>query len=237
MLNVALMRAGLSQRLRHPVALAILGAYMAVTFLGAILPGDSSAQELEIALVAVLVLGAGMIGMDVRGGVLQLVLARPVTRSEYVFSRWFATGTCAAVLSLAFLAAGVSVMALKGQALEARGVLAVACRDVTASYGVASVLALFSTLAPGFADLGLLLVGLLGAAVCDGIGEFGSLPWMTRTATEIRRVLYPVLDPFDAFSSTPISWYAIVSYFSTVTLCLALAVVVFNKKEISYAAS
>jgi len=32
-----------------------------------------------------------------------------------------------------------------------------------------------------------------------------------------------------------VPWFAIVSYLSTVTLCLAVAVVVMNRKELSYA--
>jgi len=137
-----------------------------------------------------LILAAGIIGQDVSSGVLQLVLARPVTRREYVVSRWLS----------------VSLMG---------GLLA-----------SAQVLIAWLLLLASF-----VMVGLYG------IGELVHRDWVTRFAAELGGFLVPEipLDPIQRAGDIP--WVAIVSYLSTVTLCLALAIVVMNRKEFSYASS
>src|SRR4029079_16239697 len=46
-----------------------------------------------------LLFGAGIIGLEASTGVLQLVFARPVTRAEYVLSRWLAAVIAGVVAS------------------------------------------------------------------------------------------------------------------------------------------
>ena len=53
----------------------------------------------------------------------------------------------------------------------------------------------------------------------------------------VRMSLKPGLDLAPLFHGGPVAWFAVVSYLSTVTLCLGLAVVVMNRRELSYASS
>jgi hypothetical protein len=103
--------------------------------------------------------------------------------------------------------------------------------------GTAAVLALLSALASGIGDLGLLLLVFISAQVLEKVGMFKSWEWLVRGAEELMRGLKPELALAGPVHGGPVPWLAVVSYLSTVTLCLALAVMVVNRRELSYASS
>jgi ABC-type transport system involved in multi-copper enzyme maturation permease subunit len=103
------------------------------------------AQALQSGALFAAILGAGMIGQDVSSGVLQLLFARPVARGEYVLSRWFAVGACAAILVLIQTALGTLVMTLRGFPPPLGQIGAVALEQMLSAFGIAGVLALFSS--------------------------------------------------------------------------------------------
>ena len=72
----------------------------------------------------------------------------------------------------------------------------------------------------------------LDIAAIDLLAEVAIEP---RVSEQWRAVLQPALGWSSTFQSTPVAWFALFSYLSTVTLCLCLAAVAANKKEISYA--
>jgi ABC-type transport system involved in multi-copper enzyme maturation permease subunit len=69
------------------------------------------------------VFAAGSIGQDVSSGTLQLLLARPVTRPQYVVNRWLGAGLLATAWHTTMLAFGVLVLLSTRQHVDAIAVL------------------------------------------------------------------------------------------------------------------
>ena len=97
------------------------------------------------------------------------------------------------------------------------------------------MLAPLSSLIAGFGDLALYLLLNLGGGFVQGLGQIRGWPGMERLGAEILASLMPGIDLGRLLATTAMSWYPTVAYASTVTICLALAIVVVNRKEISYA--
>jgi len=223
------------QRLTSPVRMAILSMLTGMPLLGvAFMPGAGLAL-LGGGQGLILTLGAGMIGQDLSSGVLQLLFARPVRRPEYVVSRWLGVGVAAAAISLLQLAIACGLLAGRGAVPTTQDIVIFGGGRMLESFGGAAVLALFSSLIGGFGDLGIYLLVNLGASIVQMAGQVKGWVWLSRTGAEIGGALTPTIDLTRLLTATPMPWYPIVSYASTVVLCLALAIVVVNRKELSYA--
>ena len=182
-----------------------------------------------------LALGAGMIGQDVSSGVLQLLCARPVRRSEYVLSRWMGVALAGIGISLVQLAIASAFLAARGFAPPPQQMALFAATRTLECVGLAAVLALLSSLIGGLGDLALyLLAGLAGNALSLA-SQVKQWTWLHRIAAQFMESLTPTIDLHRLLMTTPMPWFPIVAYASTVALCLALAIVVVNRKELSYA--
>ena len=89
-MNLTLIAAFLQHRLSSPLRMLFLAAFVLMPLLFVTAAPGMGLTPLEDSFWFVIVLGAGAIGQDVSSGVLQLLLARPITRPEYVTSRWLA---------------------------------------------------------------------------------------------------------------------------------------------------
>ena len=179
-------------------------------------------------VVMVLVLGAGSVGRDASSGVLALVFTRPLVRATYVLAKWMATSVAAAALSWATLVAQTVLLRSRGIDVSAAELFGALFGSFTAGCGLASVLVLLSVLIRGAGDIALWVgLGLLGFLAQK------ALP--LRISDEWRALLQPSLGWASTFGATPIGWFALTSYLSTVTICLTLAVLAINRKQISYA--
>jgi hypothetical protein len=233
--NLTLMTTLWRQRLTSPVRMALLAMLTGMPLLAvAFMPGAGLAL-LGGGQGLILTLAAGMIGQDVSSGVLQLLCARPVRRSEYIVSRWLGAGVAAAAISLLQLAIACGLMAVRGTPATPQDIVMFGAGRVLESFGITAVVALFSSLIGGFGDLGIYLMVNLGAAVLQMAGQVKRWPWVERMAAEVLGALTPTIDLPRVITASPMPWYPILSYASTVVLCLALAIVVVNRKELSYA--
>jgi hypothetical protein len=168
---------------------------------------------------------------------LQLLLARPVTRAQYVFSRWGAVATGTFLITVLQTLVAALIMTLRGAPVPWDAAALLLGNSALLALGTAAVMALLSSLAAGLGDLGLLFLAFISAQVLEKVGMFKSWEWLVSGAGELSRALKPALDLAPLFRGEPLSWLAVVSYLSTVTLCLGLAVVVMNRRELSYASS
>ncbi len=184
-------------------------------------------------VLLVWILGAGVLGREASTGTLQLLLVRPVRRSEVVFSKWAALGAAASVVALA-QAGLVELLLIGSDRLPRAADLGLAGVHVLSAFGAAAVLLLFSALLDGFGDVILLLSAFLATTILGALGSFAGSRFLVAAGEEVRRFLAPAPAPEAVFSTRP-DPYVLVSYLSTVTLCLALAVVLLNRKEVSYA--
>jgi ABC-type transport system involved in multi-copper enzyme maturation permease subunit len=235
--NLTLILATLRQRFTSPLRLLLLLVLGWMPMLPLLIAPRSGFTVLGDCYFLALTLATGMIGQDLSSGTLQLLLARPVTRAQYVSSRWgaVAAGTFLVVVLQTLCAA--LIMTLRGAPVPWAGAAVFLANGALLAIGTAAVMALLSSLASGIADLGLLFLVWLSAQVLEKVGMLKSWEWLARGAGELLRVLKPELDLAPFFHAGPIPWLAVVSYLSTVTLCLGLAVVVMNRRELSYASS
>jgi hypothetical protein len=235
--NRALVLATLRQRFTSPIRLLILLLLGGTPMLAIVVAPRTGFAALGDCYFLALTMAAGMIGQDLSSGTLQLLLARPVTRAQYVFSRWaaVAAGTFTIAALQTVVAAGI--MALRGAPVPWDQAALFLANGALLAFGTAAVMALLSSLSAGLGDLGLLFLAFISAQVLEKVGMFKSWDWLARGAGELLRALKPELDLAPFFHAGPVPWLALVSYLSTVTLGLALAVVVMNRRELSYASS
>jgi len=178
-------------------------------------------------LILTLLIGAGSVGKDVSSGVLPLLFTRPLVRSRYVLAKWLAVGSAVTVLTALTLLGEALVLARADLGVPRAEVTAAIFQSASTVFGISSVLVFFSVLLSSFADA-LLWIGL------SVVPQIGHRFVGQRIAEEWQAFLYPSLE-WSATFDHPVAWFRVFSYFSTVTLCLCLAVLAVNRKELSYA--
>lgn len=236
-MNPALMLAFWRQRLTSPIRLALLAGIAGLPLLGVAFMRGAGLSVLGDSQGPVLVLGAGMIGQDVSSGVLQLLFARPVRRPDYVVSRWLSVAIAASAIAVLQLMVALPLMAARNGMPGTQEVLFYASGRVLESFGLAAVLALLSSLVPGIGDLALYLLFNMMAGIIQTAGRMKEWIWVDRLGGELIASLQPTVDVGQLLHASPLPWYPIVAYASTLTLCLAVAIVVVNRRELSYASA
>jgi len=236
-MNTTLILATLRQRLTSPIRLGLLALLFFMPIGAATLMYQNGLATLGDSYGLTLVLAAGLIGQDLSSGVLQLLFARPVRRSEYLINRWLAVSFGVTALSLVQAVVAVGLLGMRGHPTSAQEFMIFAGNSALIAFGTAAVVALFSSLLPGFGDLALLLVFQLVGGVLQMVGQFAARPLVSRIGTEMTGFITPRFDLTPFFAGVDPSWAAIAAYASTVTLSLALAIVVLNRRELSYASA
>ena len=233
-MNPALLLAFARQRLTSPIRLVFL-AFMFVGPLAlvAVAPAMGLAVLQDPSMFALL-FGVGMIGQDVSSGVLQLLFARPVRRSDYAVARWVGTSLLASgcVVVQAMLAA--LILTVRDAPPDTRLLFGVMASGVTEAVGVSAVLLLFSSLVPGVGDLGVFVLLKFFGQGANVAGQMMNRPWITRVGEEVDRVLTNGI-AFPQATGNAISWEQVAGWCAVVALSLAFAILVLNRKELSYA--
>ena len=235
-MNRTLILAFARQRLTSPIRLVLLLVSLGFPLLITLFMPAAGLQALGNAQNLALILGAGMIGQDLSTGVLQLLFARPVRRWEYVMSRWIAVGAGTAILSAFQTAMAVLILTQRGASPGWQPAALLAGENALLAFGLAAVIALFSTLVGGIGDLAIYLLAMMSGGILTMAGQAKGSMVASRIGEEVGRFLSPSIDLAQAIAHGP-SWFGIASYLSTITLCLALAIVVIDRKELSYASS
>jgi hypothetical protein len=190
-----------------------------------------------------LVLGLGSIGRDASGGLLPVLLTRPVRRSTYVLSHWAALGTVASFWTLLHLLAQGGLLLMcktetRGTPFYVSGsdLLLNGLDRVSLSFGMAAALVAFATRLPAFGNIVLWSAAFyVTELVLPGYGEGDPFKLVFTLRELLSGLLLPVLDVRRTFDATPISWSRLFTYLSNLSLWLLLAIHVFNSREVSYA--
>ena len=164
---------------------------------------------------------------------LQLILARPVGRAEYVFSRWLGLTLAGFAVSL------FGWLIVLPFSLSTGGTTLVEALRLLSEYllnaaALAAVVTGLSALVAGFGDLALLLLGYLAGGGMMLVGQFKHIDLLTRLGTEIQHTLIPEFAWKSVTEGGP-HFYPLVLWASTVTLFLLIGVFAMNRKELSYA--
>lgn len=234
-MNPTLVLAFLRQRFTSPMR---VGLVLLLTFFplgGAILTGQITMLA-GIAAPLALILAAGAIGQEVSSGTLQLLFARPVTRPSYLASRWLAATLAAFAIVLVVTLLASAGLLLRGMAPAPVDVARVLLEALCSCAGHAAVLMMLSTLAGGLGDLGLYVATFFVNQMLAGLAAIQGWRWLARASNEVQGLLGPQLSWVWLGRDLPVSWFAIVSWASTVTLALAIGIAVLNRRELSYGA-
>jgi len=233
--NRTLILAFLRQRLTSPMRLGVIVLTTLFPLGGSVIVGSLTVMN-GIAAPLALIFAAGAIGQDVSSGTLQLLLVRPVSRPSVLLHRWLASVIAAVGITIVLLLlATVALLAHKTQpnALDlVRMVLEAAC----SAAGSAAVMVMLSTLVGGIGDVGLFVAAMIVTQMFSGLAMLEHWDVLARACNEVQGVLSPQLSWAWMLHGTPLSWFAITSWASTVTLALAVGIARFNRRELSYAA-
>jgi hypothetical protein len=210
------------------VALGILALLETFTF-----ANGGGRGGFVIAPWAIFLLAAGSVSRDVSSGALQMILSRPIRRTEYLFGRYLGIlvsyGLFLAVTSaLVFLVVHLTTGSAGEDASPLRLVLLAGDTFATGAFQ-AAILLMFSTFLPGIADLLGLFVLFLVLHLPPG-----SKTWLRNAADAARENLLPQVSWNEALRGEGILGAATGRWVFALTVYLVLAAVIFSRRELPY---
>ena len=210
------------------VALAVLA--LVETFALAHGAGPSG---FTIANWAIFILAAGSVSRDISSGALQMILSRPIRRTQYLFGRYAGILAAFALFlvftsALAFVVVNLAAPAAAAAVSPARLGTLIVDTFLSGAF-TAAILLFFSTFLPGIADLlGLLILYI----VLHLPGAAGTV--LSRVTEAARENMVPdVLWP-DVRSGQGVALAVAGRWVFALTVYLALAAVIFSRRELPY---
>jgi hypothetical protein len=203
--------------------------------------GSGGRQGFSIATLALLILAAGCVAKDASGGALQMILCRPIRRSDYLLGRFlgilagfgaFLIGT--SVLGIVFARGILPLLGTPAQPIDFAELGTELGATFLGGIATAATILLLSTFLPGYGDvLGFILLTPL-AALPDVAGKILRAPWLESLGQRLRDNLLPSLDwnavlhGRNAFGEPTGRWAL------AVVLYLVFALAVFSRREFAY---
>ena len=191
---------------------------------------------------ALLVLAAASVSKDLSSGALQMILARPIRRVDYLFGRYcgILLGYAAYLAATAGLALLLSPLLAKLLGAENVGKLSAgelvlgAAGSILSSALFAAVLLFFSTFLRGYGDvLAYFLLSLLLAAPGAVAGPL-KMPWLSKVGTIARENILPRVSWDDVLRGRDILAPATGAFLLGVTVYLTFAAWIFSRREFTY---
>jgi hypothetical protein len=222
----ALVSAVWREKLAQP-GLLVLFAFLAIGPVGVAIMERELPDPTSFTSTIALIMAAGSVGRDVSTGVLPLLFTRPLVRTTYLLAKWLGASIGATVLAAVSVGVQVLILARIGHSVPGAAIGAALFGCATTAFGTCAVLVTLSVLVNGYANVGLYII----------LSLVPSIPRIPqRLAQEWRHVIGPSL-AWDSAAGSTMSWLEVVTYLSTVTLLLAAAALILNRKELSYASA
>jgi ABC-type transport system involved in multi-copper enzyme maturation permease subunit len=237
---IEMVRRFLRQRFASPAMAIALAVIALLTAVQAALSDPERA--LGSGFLAIVLIGAGSVSKDASGGALQMILARPIRRSSYLFGRYL--GILAAYAVFLLVAGGLTVLfssTLPGLfGATARPVFSAPALGRGAAAALldallfAAILLFFSTFLRGYADvLAYILLSIL-LQLLAGLGSALREPWLGDAGEAIRKNVLPKVDWNEVLRGQNVLGEPTGRYVLAVTVFLLLAAVVFSRREFAY---
>jgi ABC-type transport system involved in multi-copper enzyme maturation permease subunit len=233
---IEMVRRFLRQKLGSPLILIVMAAFALLSMIQLVASGGRA--DTGASLVVLFVLAAGSVSRDASSGALQMILARPIRRSEYLFGRYFGIAAAFAIFLFATFALAL-LMPKVFPFLASTDVNAAAtARALAGSFLqgmlVAAMLVFFSTFLPGYADvLGFFLLGLL-LGVPEILAQWLKAPWLARLGTALHENVSPTV-PWDEVLRGENPLRVTTGRFALALVAfLAAALVIFSRREFAY---
>jgi ABC-type transport system involved in multi-copper enzyme maturation permease subunit len=182
------------------------------------------------------IVSAGLVGLDVLNGSVHVLLTRPITRSGYLAGRFLGALTISATVCASMYAMAALAATARGESDVTGGILAgQAVSALAAVVWVSSLMLFGSTFLPERGDvLAFIAVAVLGLALPAAATLSGQTSVIHAAHAASANLLNRLPAPGDwtssAFASDALRWS------SNVSCVLAGAAIVFNRRELSYAA-
>jgi len=188
--------------------------------------------------LALFVIAAASVSKDASSGALQMMLARPITRSSYLFGRFFGILAAYAAFLAIVLLLGLALSRLFGSSGGPHVELASAGVGVLGEFAqgilIAAILLFFSTFLPGYADLlGYFLLVLILQVPEMRAGDL-IRPWVARVGRVVRDNVYPSVPWDEVLRGQNALREATGRYVLAVTAFLLLASAIFARREFAY---
>ena len=223
------------QRLTSPMRLLLTVTCFGFGMIGVLFSGTIDAVNRSQLGAFGMIMAAGLIGQEVSSGVLTLAFARPLQRIQWVVGRWLGASLLGTAVVLLQVLIACAVATARHGVPSLSMVVALTLEGVLAVFGTSAVLLMLSSLIPGLGDLAILAMGAVISGMLPTIASHYHLGWLARAGEEVQRFLTAsvVLAPW--FNHAPAPWFELASYFSTLAICVLVAVWAVNRKELSYA--
>jgi ABC-type transport system involved in multi-copper enzyme maturation permease subunit len=198
-------------------------------------------HALGAGFLAILLIAAGSVSRDVSGGTIQMILARPITRTSYLFGRYL--GILAVYAAFLAVSAALTVVATRLLPhLLGAGVPGVSAESIVRGVAIAmanallfsAILLFFSTFLRGYSDVlaYFALMILLGAM--PGLGAALRKPWLSRAGEILRANLLPQVDWSGVLRGRELLQEPTGRWVLAVAAFLAFAAIIFSRREFSY---
>ena len=217
----------IKERLTNIVRLIILLGIMVVQTATYIIIGKDYG-DLSDAMVFTLVMGAGIIGQDISRGVLQLLFVRPIKRANYILSKWLAISILGFSASLFQIAILVLKLYIEQEKISGAALANVVVGRLFICLATAALLSLFSTLAPGMADIVIYLIIIMIVQGLRVLGQTYGFNFMVQLSYPLEFFVNPTINIHTTLTT-------LMACLFNISLCLLIASVVINRREISYA--
>jgi len=230
----------LRQKLGSPAMGIALGVLALLTAIQAALSDPERA--LGAGIFALALIGAGSVSRDASSGALQMILARPIRRTHYLFGRYLGILAAYAIYVAATAAIGLALSRLLPRLLGSVAPAGAPTADFVRGAGTAllnallfaAILLCFSTFLRGYADvLAYILLSLLLGLV-PGLGQSLHADWLRRFGETLRENVLPNVDWSEVLRGHDPLREATGRYVLAVVAFLTLATVIFSRREFAY---
>jgi hypothetical protein len=229
--------------LRQKFGSPLIATSLALLALATAFPVAATGQEAALessGFLTLLIVGAASVSRDASSGALQMILARPIRRTEYLFGRYcgilVAFTICLAVTAVLSLLLSPLLRPLLGgaAALSASGAARGVAGALLSAALFASVLLFFSTFLPGYGDvLSYFLLTLL-LSLPEALARPLKMPWLDKVGPVVRENLLPRIAWTEVLRGRHVFSAGVGAYVLAVTGYLALGAVIFSRREFSY---
>jgi ABC-2 family transporter protein len=226
---IEMVRRFLRQKIRNVGSLVLLVLLAGMSGLSFVSSGGTSGPG-GGGYVALLILAAAAISRDASTGALQMILARPIRRTDYLVGRYLGIVVAFAAFSAACVILGLIVKVAWGP----RGPIAPLALAGGIGFAtlwaaqMAAVIVFFSTFLPGYGDVIAVLLLQVFVSLRTNVA------WLVQASETVGRELLPAVAWGGVFRGEPEDLAAAGRAVFATVLFLSAAVIVFSRREFGY---
>lgn len=198
-------------------------------------------RAFQTASLALIALGAGVVSRDISSGAVQMILARPLSRTAYLLGRWLGVLwafaiflAITAILVLLFSYAVLPAMHASVAPLSLPSLLRGGAGALLDGVLFSATLLCLSTFLPGYGDLIAYFLIVVGLGSLQSMGGTLRRPSLETAARLVRENLMPDPDWTELLSGRWASLEAAGRWALAVTALLLVAALIFRRRQFAY---